>query len=358
MPLALKLSKKILNPILRGYMDKDLKNKLIPELEEILDHYKERKYIASALFSWVQQKCVESLSEMTNVSKQLRQKLQDDGYYISQLKVKQKLVDPDGTIKYQFALSDGELIETVVLNDEERITLCISCQVGCKMDCLFCATGKLGFKRNLNAGEIVDQIIQVEKQLGKINNIVYMGMGEPFDNYDEVLRSVKILNDVKGKNIGARHITLSTCGIVPGIQELTKEDIQVRLAISLHADNDELRNKIMKINNRYPIKELLSAVREYQKQTKRRVTFEYVMIKGVNDTPAQAQRLAKLLRGIKCNINLIEYNQYGESDFLPSDRQSIKAFRFLLDDAGFEVNMRFKRGQSIKAACGQLGLLE
>ena len=264
-------------------------------------------------------------------------------------------VDPDGTKKYLFELADGTRIETVELLDEDRRTLCISTQVGCKMNCQFCATARLHFTRNLTAGEIVDQVIQVEKQGGRISNIVYMGMGEPFDNYDETIKSVRILNSPAGKNIGIRHITISTAGIIDGIERLAQEGMQVRLAISLHAVRDHVREKIMRIGRKYPIADLLEAVRDYQRKTKRRVTFEYVMINGLNDSSADARALSKLINGIKANINLIEYNPHDGCDFAPSDRKTIKAFQQILSDAGWEVATRFKRGQSIKAACGQLG---
>jgi 23S rRNA (adenine2503-C2)-methyltransferase len=263
--------------------------------------------------------------------------------------------DPDGTKKYLFELSDGTRIETVELLDEGRRTLCISTQVGCRMNCQFCATARLRFTRNLTAGEIVDQVIQVEKASGKINNVVYMGMGEPFDNYDETIKSVRMLNSAAGKNIGIRHITISTAGIIPGIEQLAEEGMQVRLAISLHAVRDHVREKIMRITKKYPIASLLEAIREYQQKTSRRVTFEYVMIKDLNDSATDARALSKLLIGIKANINLIEYNPHDGCDFAPSNRKTIKAFQQILADAGWEIVTRFKRGQNIKAACGQLG---
>lgn len=344
-------------------MDKDLKNKTIAELEEIAVGYGQKKFIGRNIFSFIHQHNASDIINFTTLSKQFRELLVQNGYYISQLNTVEVFADPDGTKKYLFELSDGTRIETVELLDEGRRTLCISTQVGCRMNCQFCATARLRFTRNLTAGEIVDQVIQVEKaekDMGKmpmprISNVVYMGMGEPFDNYDETIKSVRMLNSPAGKNIGIRHITISTAGIIPGIEQLAKEGMQVRLAISLHAVRDHIREKIMRITKKYPIAPLLDAVKDYQRKTTRRVTFEYVMIKDLNDSAIDARALSKLLTGIKANINLIEYNPHDGCDFAPSNRKTIKAFQQILADAGWEVVTRFKRGQQIKAACGQLG---
>lgn len=336
-------------------MDKDLKNKTIAELEEIVTGYGQKKFIARNVFSFIHQHNASDIVNFTTLSKQFRELLVQNGYSISRLNTVEVFADPDGTKKYLFELGDGTRIETVELLDDGRRTLCISTQVGCRMNCQFCATARLRFTRNLTAAEIVDQVIQVEKASGKINNVVYMGMGEPFDNYDETIKSVRMLNSAAGKNIGIRHITISTAGIIPGIEQLAEEGMQVRLAISLHAVRDHIREKIMRITKKYPIAPLLAAVREYQQKTTRRVTFEYVMIKDINDGAADARALSKLLTGIKANINLIEYNPHDGCDFAPSNRKTIKAFQQILADAGWEVVTRFKRGQTIKAACGQLG---
>jgi 23S rRNA (adenine2503-C2)-methyltransferase len=336
-------------------MDKDLKNKTIGELEEIAAAYHQKKFIARNIFSFIHQHNKSDIDQFTTLSKQFRALLKQNEYYISQLTPVEVFADPDGTKKYLFELGDGTRIETVELLDDDRRTLCISTQVGCRMNCQFCATARLRFTRNLTAAEIVDQVIQVEKTSGKINNIVYMGMGEPFDNYDEMIKSVRMLNSPAGKNIGIRHITISTAGIIPGIERLAEEGLQVRLAISLHAVRNHVREKIMRITKKYPLAPLLKTVRDYQQMTNRRVTFEYVMIKDLNDSAIDARALSKLIAGIKANINLIEYNPHDGCDFAPSNRKSIKAFGQILADAGWEVVTRFKRGQSIKAACGQLG---
>jgi 23S rRNA (adenine2503-C2)-methyltransferase len=336
-------------------MDKDLKNKTIDELEQIAKAYAQKKFLARNIFSFIHQHNISDIDQLTTLSKQFRAQLKQDGFYISELKTVEVFADPDGTKKYLFELSDGTRIETVELIDDDRRTLCISTQVGCRMSCQFCATARLRFTRNLTAGEIADQVIQAEKASGKISNVVYMGMGEPFDNYAETIKSVRILNSPAGKNIGIRRITISTAGIIPGIERLAQEDMQVRLAVSLHAVRDHVREKIMRVGKKYPLAPLLEAVRDYQRKTKRRVTFEYVMINGINDTSADARALSKLIGGIRANINLIEYNPHDGCGFAPSDRKSIKAFQQILTDAGWEVAIRFKRGQHIKAACGQLG---
>lgn len=348
--------------------NKDLKNMTLSELEAILVAFQEKKFIAKNIFQWIHQKNISNINDFSNVSKDSRQKLINNGYYISELKILKKLEDSDGSIKYLFGLPDGNRIETVLLNDKGRITLCISSQVGCKFNCSFCATGKLRFIRDLTAGEIIDQVIQVEKSIplhlgeggrrpgeGKISNIVYMGMGEPLDNYEEVMRSVYILNDKLGKNIGARSITISTSGVIPGIEKLSGEKLQIRLAISLHGHTDNIRNKIMPINKRYPVADLIKAVRTYQQKTNRRVTFEYILLEGINDSRECARGLLKLINGIKAHVNLIEFNDFSGAQFKAPPRKQIKEFQWIIADRGFEVNIRFKRGREIMAACGQLG---
>jgi len=247
------------------------------------------------------------------------------------------------------------VIESVVLLDGHRRTLCISTQAGCAMNCAFCATGRLQLQRNLTAAEIVDQVYAAEKQGGRITNVVYMGMGEPLANYDAVLKSVRILNDSAGRNIGIRHLTISTCGIAPAIKKLAGEDIHPRLAISLNAPTDDLRTKLMPVNAKYPIKVLLDAVETYQFRAKERVTFEYVMIKGFNDSLEDAERLVKLLRRFKCNVNLIEYNPHPGCKFKGSGTKRTERFCEAIGKAGIETTIRFKMGQTIFAACGQLG---
>lgn len=359
-------------------MDKDLKEKTPALLEQIVVGLGQKKYLAGYIFGFIHNKGVGEISQITPLSKTLREQLAREGYYISQLNIINKLTDPDGTAKYLFGLSDGNRIETVLLCDSPREidlhsqsrqttvgsnisrgkgrrTLCVSTQVGCAMDCAFCATAKVKLRRNLTAAEIVDQVNTVQKEEGRIGNVVYMGMGEPLLNYDAVVKSIRILNDPAGKNIGIRHITISTCGIVPAIKKLAEEDIHPRLAVSLNAPTDSLRTKLMSVGAKYPIAELIEAAKFYRLKAKQRVTFEYVMIKGVNDTVLHAQMLARLLRSTRCRVNLIEFNPHPGCEFVASGKERIGRFAGALELAGIKTTVRFKMGQSINAACGQLG---
>jgi len=359
-------------------MNKDLKDKTLSELEQIVVGMNKKKYLANYIFHFVHVEGATEISQITPLSKDFRGQLAEQGFYISQLAIQKRLSDKDGTVKYVFALSDGCQIETVLLCDSPREmnlnrqshqvsvgsnisrgkgrrTLCVSTQVGCSLGCAFCATAKLGLRRNLNASEIVDQVNTVQKDGGRITNVVYMGMGEPLLNYNAVLKSVRILNHPSGKNIGIRHITVSTCGIVPAIKKLAEGDIQPRLAVSLNAPTDTLRTQLMPINAKYSIADLIKAVRFYQKKTGQRVTFEYVLIKGLNDSVEHARMLIKLLSGLKRNVNLIEHNPHPGCGFVGSDSRRIKQFASLLDSAGIETTIRYRMGRGIKAACGQLG---
>ena len=354
-------------------MSIDLKDKTLGELERIVADMGGRKYLAAYIFQFIHVEDAAEISRITPLSKALREQLIARGYYIPRLTAVDKLTDKDGTAKYLFELGDGRRIETVLLidgkrspGDSLRMTLCVSTQAGCSMDCRFCATAKIGFERNLTAGEIVDQVNVVWRDVNatetphgvttnRISNVVYMGMGEPLANYEAVVRSIDILNHPKGKNIGIRHITVSTCGIVPAIRRLAGEDLRPRLAVSLNAPTDEIRTKLMPINAKYPIAELMKAVRVYQEKTRQRVTFEYVMIKGLNDSKDQAKLLVKLLKGIACNVNLIEHNPHPHSRYEGSGGERIRRFASVLQDAGIETVIRFKMGRGIRAACGQLG---
>jgi 23S rRNA (adenine2503-C2)-methyltransferase len=335
-------------------MSLDLKNMTLAELRTLAAAMGQKPFVGGYVFSFIHQKGATAINDITPLSKAFRQALAA-GHHVLNLTLVQKFGDPDGTVKYLFELPDGSRLESVVLLDDGRRTLCISTQSGCSRKCEFCATGHLKFRRNLTASEIVDQVIQATRDGGRISNVVYMGMGEPFDNYDNVVRSARILNASQGLNIGARHMTISTCGITSGIRRLADEDIGVRLAISLHATDDESRWQIMPGIRKETVAELMAAVRYYQQKTRNRVTFEYIMIGGFNDSPAHARRLAKLLASVKSHVNLIEYNPHPHSDFEPADRKAIGQFRDILDAAGIETVIRFRRGQTIKAACGQLG---
>jgi 23S rRNA (adenine2503-C2)-methyltransferase len=335
-------------------MNKDLKDKTPEELARIVTGLGGKPYLARYIFSFLHAKNAGAVAEITPLSKALRAELGEQGYFVSQLKTLESLSDPDGSTKFLFELGDGERIESVLLLDGSRRTLCVSTQVGCDMGCAFCATGRIKLRRSLKASEIVDEVNQVEAAVGKINNVVYMGMGEPLENYDAVLKSVRILNHSAGKNIGIRHITISTCGITPAIRKLAGEEVRPRLAISLNAPSDALRSRIMPINRNCPLAELLAAVRVYQDKTGQRVTFEYVMIDKLNDSTGHAKLLIKLLRGIPCNVNLIEYNPFPGCQLAGSRRDRIAQFATALKDAGVETVTRFKLGRHIKAACGQL----
>jgi 23S rRNA (adenine2503-C2)-methyltransferase len=339
-------------------METDLKNKTLKELEELVVELGGKKYLAKYIFTFIHAQDAAEIDDITPLSKDFRQKLTDMGFYISRLKVIEKFIDPDDTVKYLFELPDGNRIEAVLMvtaAPQSRKTVCISCQVGCRMGCEFCATAKLKYKRNLTAAEIADQLNRIEADCGKVNNVVYMGMGEPMDNYDNVVRSLNIINHQAGKSIGQRHITISTCGIVEGIDRFAEEKLQVRLAISLHSSSDTVRAKIMSIADKHDLKELIESIRRYQKTTNRRVMFEYCMIKGLNDSDQAAKSLVKLVSGLNTNINLIEYNPHSGCDFEASSRNRIKHFLDILMKSGVETTIRYKRGQNIKAACGQLG---
>ncbi|OHB84120.1 MAG: 23S rRNA (adenine(2503)-C(2))-methyltransferase [Planctomycetes bacterium RBG_19FT_COMBO_48_8] len=336
-------------------MSRDLKDKTLGELEQIVESLGGRKYMAGYIFHFIHTKDAKEISQITPLSKAFREQLAGQGYFISRLSILTKLTDKDATAKYAFALGDGCRIETVLLLDGTRKTLCVSTQVGCAMGCSFCATGKLRFRRDLTAGEIADQVNAVQKDAGRISNVVYMGMGEPLANYAEVVKSLAILNHPKGKNIGIRHITVSTCGLAPEIRKLASEDVHPRLAVSLNAPIDDLRTKLMPINAKYPMAELLKAVRFYQDKTRQRVTFEYVLIQGLNDSAGHAKMLVKLLKGLACNVNLIEHNPYPTCKYAGSGSARIREFAAVLDEAGIETTTRFRMGRNIKAACGQLG---
>jgi 23S rRNA (adenine2503-C2)-methyltransferase len=337
-------------------MDKDLKNKTLSELEQVAADLGLKTYSAKYIFSFIHQQNINDISLISPLSKEFRTKLSEAGYFISQLKIVEKLADPDGTEKYLFETSDGHKIESVLLDERGRKTICLSTQLGCRLGCKFCATGYLEFRRSLTAGEIIDQVNAISKDTNcKINNIVFMGMGEPFENYDDTLRAVRILSSPFGKNIGIRRQTISTVGIPAGIKKLADEVLHPRLAVSLHAPNDELRKKIVPAANKYPLSEILNALKLYNKKTARRITIEYCLIDGINDSSECAKKLAAVLSPLDTSVNLIEYNPHPGCDFAPANREKIKIFKDILMQRGFETIIRFRRGTNIKAACGQLG---
>ena len=332
----------------------DLKNFEYDELMEFLVSIGEKKFRAQQIFLWLL-KGVTSYDEMTNISKETRKKLEDVSY-VSYMKIKQKLVSKiDGTVKYLFELNDGNCIESVVMRYHHGITICVSSQVGCRMGCKFCASTIGGLYRNLSAGEILNQIIFAQKDLGeRISNVVMMGIGEPMDNYNNVIKFLHNVNHPEGLNIGYRHITISTCGIVKGINDLANEGLPINLAISLHAHNDKIRDKIMPINHAYKIKDVISACDEYFKKTKRRISFEYSLIHGVNDSMENADELTRLIKKLHAHVNLIPVNKVEERAYSKGSQQEIRAFCDRLVSNGINATIRRELGSDISASCGQL----
>lgn len=325
----------------------------IKNLETYLESNNEKKYIASILYEWIYKKQVLSFDLMSNVSKTLREKLNND-FTLNTLEIKDRLAGQD-TVKYLFKLSDGALIETVLMKHNYGNSICVSSQVGCDMGCAFCASGVLKKVRNLEVSELVNQVMTIiHNEKIRIDSVVVMGIGEPMLNYDNVLNFIKIINNPKGLEIGARHITLSTCGIIPGIEALSKERMQVNLAWSLHAPDDATRNKIMPINKAYPISKVISALKSYITVTNRRVTIEYVMISNINDSEKDAINLAKLLKGMNVYVNLIPLNEIAENGFKKSDEKTIMNFYDTLKKNHINVTVRREYGGNINAACGQL----
>lgn len=332
----------------------DLKDFEYHELEEYLKSIGEPRFRAEQIFSWLH-KGAESFDEMTNLSKATREKLKNE-CYVSTLKIREKYVSKiDKTTKYLFELPDGNCIESVVMYYKHGITICISSQVGCRMGCAFCASTIGGLFRSLTPGEILNQVIFAEKDIGeRIGNIVMMGIGEPLDNFDNVVKFLHNVNHPKGINIGYRHISLSTCGLVPMIYELAKQDMPITLSVSLHAPNDGIRSSIMPVNRKYGIDELLKACRDYIKTTTRRISFEYSLISGVNDSLECADELAALLKGMLAHVNLIPVNKIEERDFNKGDKKQIRAFCDRLAERGINATVRRELGSDIQASCGQL----
>jgi 23S rRNA (adenine2503-C2)-methyltransferase len=330
----------------------------LPELAAACEAAGDRPFRAKQVWRWLYAQRVSSWEAMTNVPGPLRKALAGQ-YSLAPVKKLSVEGPPDSTRKLLVGLRDGEAVEEVLIPAGDRRTVCVSCQVGCRFACAFCASGQCGYRRNLHAGEIVGQVLLAMAEYGeRPSNIVYMGMGEPFDNYDAVLKSVRILNDGDGLAIGARHITISTCGVIPGIERLAGEGLQVELSVSLHAPDDALRSRLMPVNRKYPLAALVEACDRYAGQTKRIITFEYTLVKGVNDSAAQARQLATLLRRIPCRVNLIPLSPVagyaGEAPRPEAGRMFIET----LDKAGLNATLRLSKGVNISAACGQLRLRE
>ena len=337
---------------------RDIKDFRLEELEGVLKDRGFLSFHAKQIFSWIYKKGAGSFEQMSDLSANLRKRLKGD-FYIYGLSVASELRSCDGTEKLLFKLKDGNYIEGVIIPAEGRLTGCISSQVGCKFACGFCASGLSGFKRNLTAGEILEQILFLKTYApeNKLTHIVFMGIGEPLDNYDNVMKAARIINSEYAFNIGARRITLSTNGIINGIEKLAGEKLQIKLSISLHAADDKTRSGLMPINKKYPLKKLIDACKDYIEKTDRQVTFEYVLIKGVNSALKDAQNLSKILKGLRlCKINLIPANPIRELKIEPPNKLDILLFRDYLLKQGMNVTLRKSRGIDIEAACGQLRL--
>ena len=325
----------------------------IKQLEDYFISKGEKKFKAVQVFEWLYQKRVKSFDEMTNIKKEVISYLKED-FKINSLEILTKQEDVD-VIKYLFKLEDNNKIEAVLMKHDYGNSLCVSSQVGCNMGCKFCESGRLKKVRNLNTSEMVLQLLKIEEDLNiRISHLVLMGIGEPFDNYENVIKFIDIINTPKGIALGSRHITVSTCGIIPKIKEFIKDGKQVNLAISLHASNDKLRNQLMPISKVYKLDDLMKTIKEYIKQTNRRVTFEYILLKGINDRYENAVELAKLLKGMNCYVNLIPYNETSHIEFKKSDQNTILKFYDTLKKNNIGVTIRREFGKKVSAACGQL----
>ena len=349
-------------PVRRQKKDKpDLKESIyslqLHQLEEWLKENGEKPFRATQIFEWLYNKRVKTFEDMSNLSKGLREKLEKN-FALTTLSTIIKQESKDGTIKFLFQLQDGYSIETVLMRHEYGNSVCVTTQVGCRIGCTFCASTLGGLKRHLLAGEIVEQVVKVQQTLDevgeRVSHIVIMGIGEPFDNYDAMMNFLKVVNHDKGLNIGARHITVSTSGIVPKIYQFADEQLQINFAVSLHAPNQEARQKLMPIARAYKLDELMEAVRYYTKKTGRRVSFEYGLMAGENDSVEVAEELSALIKGIKCHVNLIPVNYVPERDYVRTSRSQIFAFEKTLKKNGINVTIRREQGSDIAAACGQL----
>ena len=332
---------------------KNIYDLTLKQLEDYFISLDEKPFRAVQIYEGLYKKRYTTFDEMTNISKDLREKLKKD---FSLTKIKMLIKEQGENVnKYLFELEDGNKIESVVMFHDYGTSICVSSEVGCNMSCAFCESGRLKKVRDLKAYEIVQQILIIEEDIQKrITHVVVMGIGEPFDNYDNVMRFIKIINCGKGIDIGSRHITISTCGIIPGIKRFMNEEGQVNLAISLHAPNNELRSRIMPINKAYPLNDLIEVIKEYIKKTNRRVTFEYIMLEGINDSEENAKELATLLKGINCYVNIIPYNETENIGFKRTKEWKIMKFYDILKKNKINVTIRKEFGGNVDAACGQL----
>lgn len=333
----------------------DIKSYNLIELKEALKSIGEKAFRAGQIYRWLHKEYVTDFDEMTDISKELRKKL-NDNYRIITVKSVQVLTSKmDGTKKYLFSLEDGVVIESVLMRYRHGNSVCISTQAGCRMGCRFCASTLNGLERNLTPSELLSQVYEIEKNIGeRVSNIVLMGSGEPLDNYDNVVKFIKLISDSNGKNLSQRNITLSTCGIVPKIRELADSGLQITLALSLHAADDETRKELLPIAKKYEISEVLDACRYYFLKTGRRITFEYSLVSRVNDTKEEAMKLSRLIAGINCHVNLIPVNPIEEREYRQSDRDAVMRFQKILEKNKINVTIRREMGRDINGACGQL----
>lgn len=334
---------------------KNIKDYNLEELKQELISIGEKPYRAEQIFKWIYQENVSNFDQMTNLSLELRQKLKDTFTLCIYNILRKQESKTDGTKKYLFDVLDGNAIESVLMKYHHGYSVCVSTQIGCKMGCKFCASTGIQFIRNLSSGEIVEQILAIERDENiKVSNVVFMGIGEPLDNYDNVVNAIRIINNPKGINIGARHISVSTSGLVPYIYKLADENIQCTLSISLHATSDEKRSSMMPINNKYNIEQLLKACKDYIAKTNRRISFEYALAKGNNDNLEDAKALANLLHGMLCHVNLIPINEIENGKYKQASNENIIKFRDYLNSRGIVATIRRELGSDIDAACGQL----
>lgn len=337
-------------------MDKrDLKSMNFEQVKAVMEELGEKAFRAKQIYEWMHTKLVDSFDEMTNLSKALRDKLSENFELTSLRVVDKRESAKDGTCKFLFELSDNRVIESVLMKYKHGNSVCISSQVGCRMGCRFCASTLGGLERNLTPAEMLDQIYKIQKMSGeRVSNVVLMGTGEPLDNYDNVLQFIQLLTDENGLNISQRNITVSTCGLVNRIRDLANEELQITLAISLHAPNDKIRKEIMPIANKYTINEIIDAVTFYYNKTGRRISFEYSLVEGVNDSEENAKELIHVVRGLNCHVNLIPVNPIKERDFKQTQMQFVQNFKNILEKNRINVTIRREMGSDIDAACGQL----
>ena len=333
----------------------DIKSMNLPEMIVFMEGLGEKAFRAKQIYQWIHEKRVDSFEEMSNISKKLKETLEEQAYLTALRKEEVQISKVDGTRKYLFLLEDGNVIESVLMRYKHGNSVCISSQVGCRMGCRFCASTLDGLVRGLTPGEMLDQIYQIGKDIGeRISNVVVMGTGEPLDNYDNLLRFIELLTDENGINISQRNITVSTCGIVPKMRELADKQLAITLALSLHASNQEKRLSLMPVANKYDIHEVIDACKYYFEKTGRRITFEYSLVGGVNDTDEDAFELTKLIKGINCHVNLIPVNPIKERDYVQSNANVIESFKNKLEKNCINVTIRREMGRDIDGACGQL----